>query len=154
MCRLIKRGIKLLISVNQSKKQQLYISDHFQKTALKFPNKAAIVFKDRQLTFREVDELSNRIANILRGAGLCHGNTAAVFTENSLEYLPVFLAMCKLGVTGMVICYSGIVNCSQFDLILYGWKIGGPPSQLTSKKLPIFLTCMMIPYQNKSTNTI
>ena len=61
------------------------------------------MFEDRQLTFRELDELSNQIANILRGAGLRHGNTAAVFMENSLEYLPVFLAMCKLGVTGILI---------------------------------------------------
>ena len=96
---------KLLTSIKQSKKQRLYISDHFRKTALKFPNKAAIMFEDRQLTFCELDELSNRIANILRGAGLHHGNTAAVFMENSLEYLPVFLAMCKLGVTGMLITY-------------------------------------------------
>ena len=61
------------------------------------------MFENRQLTFRELDELSNRIANILRGAGLRHGNIAVIFMENSLEYLPVFLAMCKLGVTGMVI---------------------------------------------------
>ena len=80
----------------------MYISDHFRKTALKYPNKNAIVFEDRQLTFHELDELSNRIANFLRGAGLRHGNIAAVFMENSLEYLPVFLAMCKLGVTGMI----------------------------------------------------
>ena len=76
------------------------MSDGFCKTAQKFPNKVAIMFEDRQLTFREVDELSNRIANVLRATGLCHGNTAVVFMENSLEYLPVFLAMNKLGVTG------------------------------------------------------
>jgi fatty-acyl-CoA synthase len=103
MCRLIRRIAKLLSAAEQGRKQRLYVSDHFRKTALKYPNKAAIVFEDRQLTFREVDELSNRIANILRGTGLHHGNTAAVFMENSLEYLPVFLAICKLGVTGMMI---------------------------------------------------
>ena len=103
MCRFIRRFGKLLNSIKQSKKQRLYISDYFRKTALKYPTKAAIVFEDRQLTFRELDELSNQIANILRGAGLRHGNTAAVFMENSLEYLPVFLAMCKLGVTGILI---------------------------------------------------
>ena len=106
LCRLIRRLLKLLRVVKQSKKQRHYVSDHFHKTAQKYPNKVAIVFEDRQLTFREVDELSNRIANVLRGAGLRHGSTAAVFMENSLEFLPVFLAMSKLGVTGMVILYS------------------------------------------------
>lgn len=101
-CRLIKRLIKIASAPKQNIKQRLYISDHFKKTVQKYPNKIAIMFEDRQLTFREVDELSNRIANILRGAGLRHGNVAAVFMENSLEFLPVFLAMSKLGVTGMV----------------------------------------------------
>ena len=106
ICRLIRRIIKLFRAIKQNKDQRLYVSDHFQKTAQKYPNKVAIMFEEHQLTFREVDELSNRIANILRDAGLCHGNTAAVFMENCLEYLPVFLAMSKLGVTGKVALYT------------------------------------------------
>ena len=110
----------MLNSIKQSKKQRLYISDYFRKTALKYPNKTAIVFEDRQLTFRELDELSNQIANILRGAGLRHGNTAAVFMENSLEYLPVFLAMCKLGVTGILITYSNEIEIGSVPMPMKG----------------------------------
>lgn len=76
------------------------MSDHFRETAMKYPNKVALMFEDRQLTFRELDELSNRIANVLRATGLGHRDTTAVFMENCLEYLAVYLAMSKLGVTG------------------------------------------------------
>ena len=83
-----------------NKDNRYYLSDRFRKTAHKYPDKVAIVFEDRQITFRELDELSNRIANVLRASGLRHGDAAAVFMENSLEYLAVFLGLCKLGVTG------------------------------------------------------
>ena len=92
--------IKINRTVKTNRDNRYYLSDRFKETVRKYPNKVAIMFEDRQLTFREVDELSNRIANILRANGLRHGDTAAVFMENSLEYLPVFLGLCKLGVTG------------------------------------------------------
>ena len=100
MDRLASKVIKILREVEDNKKRCLYVSDHFRKTAQKYPNKIAIVFEDRQLTFQELDQLSNRIANILRGEGLRHGNSAAIFMENCLEFLPTFLAMNKIGVTG------------------------------------------------------
>ena len=100
MPRLISRVFKTLNEIKDMKKKKLYVSDHFCKTVQKYPNKVAIVFEDRQLTFKEVNELSNRIANVLRVKGLHHGDTVAVFMENCLEFIPVFLALSKLGVTG------------------------------------------------------
>ena len=90
----------MIHDIRKNRKQRLYVSDHFRETARKYPNKVAIMFEDRQLTFCEVDELSNRIANVLRASGLHHGEVVAVFMTNSLEYLAVYLAVCKLGVVG------------------------------------------------------
>ena len=92
--------IRINLTAKANRDNRYYLSDRFKETVRKYPNKVAIIFEDRQLTFREVDELSNRIANVLRSSGLRHGDAAAVFMENSLEYLPVFLGLCKLGVTG------------------------------------------------------
>lgn len=96
-----------LIKINRTMKanrdNRYYLSDRFKETVRKYPNKVAIIFEDRQITFRELDDLSNRIANILRSGGLRHGDSAAMFMENSLEYLAVFLALCKLGVTGQLV---------------------------------------------------
>ena len=98
--RLVKLTFEVTKGIKQCIKQKLYVSDHFHKTVQKYPNKVAIIFEDRQLTFRELDELSNRIANVLRATGLRHGDVVALFMTNCLEYLAVYLAMCKLGVTG------------------------------------------------------
>lgn len=92
--------MKTVREVKKNLKQRLYVSDHFRETVRKYPDKVAIMFEDRQLTFRELDELSNRMANVLRASGLHYGEVVAVFMTNSLEYLAVYLAMCKLGITG------------------------------------------------------
>ena len=92
--------VRINLAAKSNRDNRYYLSDRFKETVKKYPNKVAIIFEDRQLTFREVDELSNQIANMLRSSGLRHGDSAAIFMENSLEYLPVFIGLCKLGVTG------------------------------------------------------
>ena len=118
----IHRMATNLIKINRTLKanrdNRYYLSDRFKETVRKYPNKIAIIFEDHQLTFREIDELSNRIANILRASGLRHGDSAAVFMENSLEYLPVFLGLCKLGVTGTMACI--LVNSTLIHVTVKG----------------------------------
>ena len=88
------------------KDRKLYISDLFQQTAAKYPNKVAIYFEDRQLTFRELDELSNRLANHILAQDLQRGDCVAVFMENSLEFLAVLLGLSKVGVITALINYN------------------------------------------------
>ncbi|HPC40448.1 MAG TPA: AMP-binding protein [Spirochaetota bacterium] len=45
-------------------------SEKFPETVAKYPDKTALVYMGRFLTFREVDELSNRLANFLIASGL------------------------------------------------------------------------------------
>ena len=105
------------------KRQKLYISDFFQETAAKYPNKVAIVFEDREITFKELDEVSNKIANMLRSStNLKHRDTVAIFMENCPEFVFVGLALSKIGVTAALINYNltgdslahciRIANCS------------------------------------------
>ena len=104
-------------------KNKVYVTDLFQETVKKYPNKVAILFEDRKITFRELDELSNKIANLLRtSTGLRHGDCMAIFMENCPEYLAVFLACSKIGVTSAFINHNlrndslahciHIANCS------------------------------------------
>ena len=98
--------MNLLRAMKRVRDRKLYISDLFQQTAAKYPNKVAIYFENRQLTFRELDELSNRIANQFLTDGLQKGACVAVFMENGLEYLAVFLGLSKIGVTAALINYN------------------------------------------------
>ena len=88
-------------------KNQLYISDMFHKIARKSPNRLAIVFEDKEITFKELDEMSNRVANLLRSTtNLQRGDTIAVFMENCPEYIVIFLGLSKIGVTAAFINHN------------------------------------------------
>jgi long-chain acyl-CoA synthetase len=66
-------------------------------TARKLPNRVAIRFHERSITFQEFDQLSNRLANGLRALGLSHGERLALYTPNCPEFELAFYAASKLG---------------------------------------------------------
>ena len=106
MHRMASKLIRFIIEMKRMSKEKPYISDLFQEVAAKYPNKIAIMFEDRTLTYRELDELSNRIANHFRNAGFQHRDCVALFMENSPEYLAVVLGLSKIGVTAALINYN------------------------------------------------
>jgi long-chain acyl-CoA synthetase len=61
------------------------------------PDAVAAVFHDRTLTFRELDETANRLANGLADLGLEHQDRVAVLMRNSLEALIVMQAVERAG---------------------------------------------------------
>jgi fatty-acyl-CoA synthase len=57
----------------------------------------AATLDGESLTFGELDRASNRIANALSGTGVRHGDRVLWWSDTSLEAVPVFLALAKLG---------------------------------------------------------
>ncbi len=88
-------------------KENRYYTDYFQETVEKYPNKVAILFEDRKMTFKELNEMSNKIANLLRtSTGLRRGDTVAVVMENCPEYVALYLALLKMGVVCALINHN------------------------------------------------
>lgn len=46
--------------------------------------------------FFQVDELSNRVGNYFAGKGLKHGDAVALFMENRVEYVCIWLGLTKV----------------------------------------------------------
>ena len=63
------------------------------------PDKWATVFHDQTLTFRELESMSNALANGLRALGVGKGDRVALFMSNRPEYLISFEATSKVGGT-------------------------------------------------------
>ena len=68
-----------------------------RRTAERVPDKPATVFHDQTLTYREIEGLSNGLANGLLDLGLGKGDRVALFTTNRPEYLISFEATSKAG---------------------------------------------------------
>ncbi|OJY52022.1 AMP-binding protein [Pseudonocardia sp. 73-21] len=66
--------------------------------ARKNPGSAAAFDGDRSLTYRDLDERSNRLANVLHGRyGLVKGDRVAVLLRNRLEVAEAIVAVTKAG---------------------------------------------------------
>jgi long-chain acyl-CoA synthetase len=68
-----------------------------RRSAARVPDKPATVFHGQSLTFRELDALSNSLANGLRALGVAKGDRVALFMTNRPEYLISFEAVSKVG---------------------------------------------------------
>ncbi len=69
----------------------------WQTVAALAPERTALVCNDRRLTFGEFDERADRVAHVLRAAGLGPDDKVAIMCVNAPEYLETFFGAQKLG---------------------------------------------------------
>lgn len=74
------------------------LTDLFDLSLLDRAGDQALEFGGRTLTFADVDQRSNRVANLLASRGLTAGDRVCVYLPNSLEMIDLYLACVKLGV--------------------------------------------------------
>lgn len=63
------------------------------------PDRVAVAFEDRAITYRELDTAANRVANVLVGSGVRPGDRVAVHLENRPEFLEVYQGILRAGAT-------------------------------------------------------
>ena len=62
-----------------------------------FPDRPAIVFEGQRVSYRELDESSNRVANALAGLGIKRGDRVAIYLPNVPEFAVVYYGILKTG---------------------------------------------------------
>lgn len=70
-----------------------YLRLHAQRT----PDDIAIIFYGREITYRELDESSDRFANYLLSIGLKKGDRVGLFLMNSPQYVMAHFGIQKIG---------------------------------------------------------
>jgi len=74
------------------------LGQNLKINARKFPNTVALKDDSRSFTYPELNQRVNRLANGLLSLGLNKGDKVAVFMENSIEIVEIFLATAKSGI--------------------------------------------------------
>src|SRR5689334_13756801 len=72
--------------------------DLFTRTFQNRAGDVALEFGDRTFTFDELDARANRVAALLESRGFCPGDRLAVYLENRVEFIDLFLACTRRGV--------------------------------------------------------
>ena len=67
------------------------------RTAERYPEHTAVVFKDANMTYRELDALVNAFANALLDLGIRRGQTVSLFMTNRPEYVISWFAVARIG---------------------------------------------------------
>ncbi|MDR0140773.1 non-ribosomal peptide synthetase [Bacillus sp. JHAA] len=69
----------------------------FEEQSQRTPDQAAVIDKDRQLTYGELNKRANRLARTLRAKGVQADQPVAIITRNSIESVVGILAVLKSG---------------------------------------------------------
>ncbi len=75
----------------------LLIGEIFRRAALAVPERIAASLDDQNLSFGALAALGNRLAHALTQLGIRHGDRVIWWGDTTLEALPVFVALAKLG---------------------------------------------------------
>ena len=96
-----KEDLELMDSFNITDPKYLDTSrtilDDFEECVKKFPNNYAVVFKDKKYTYKEVDEITTRIANELIKHGAGREKVVSILIHKSEYVVLASLAVIKSG---------------------------------------------------------
>ena len=74
-----------------------------ERNAEQFADKIAIKFEEKQITYKEFNELVNKYAHYLLSLGLEKGDIVDIIMGNRIEYVALVGAVAKIGVEGSLI---------------------------------------------------
>ena len=84
--------------------------------ALRHPEKTATVFGSVRVTYKELNQRVNRLANAFSGLGYAPGDKVAVLLYNGTEYMECFAGLTKIGVIPVPISY--LLKDGEIEAIL------------------------------------
>ena len=73
------------------------LSQLFEEQVRRVPENIALVFEDRQITYRELNDKANKFARILRNKGVGEESIVGLLLERSFEMITAILGVLKAG---------------------------------------------------------
>ncbi|MDG5498192.1 non-ribosomal peptide synthase/polyketide synthase [Marinobacter sp. BGYM27] len=77
--------------------QPIPVHQLFEQQALAYPDRVALVFADKTLTYAELDQQANQLAHALRAAGIGANSRVGVSAERSIELVVALYGIVKAG---------------------------------------------------------
>jgi amino acid adenylation domain-containing protein len=84
----------------------MLVHDFLTRSARERPDKVALVCDEHRLTYRELDELTDQLANTLRDRGVCRGDRVAIYLPNCTATVLAVFATLKAGGVFVIINHT------------------------------------------------
>uniref|UniRef100_A0A1L8DYU4 Very long-chain fatty acid transport protein n=1 Tax=Nyssomyia neivai TaxID=330878 RepID=A0A1L8DYU4_9DIPT len=102
----------------------------FNSIVQKHPNKVALQIDDHVMTFQDVNNLSNKVANYFIALGFYRGDTIALMMENKPEYGCIWLGLSKIGVI------TALINTNlRKEVLLHSIRIANAKAVIVGSEL-------------------
>ena len=75
----------------------MLIGEILEKSARNYPDKEALIQEGCRLTYRQLNERVNRLANRLFDLGVKKGDRIAILSKNSVRYMELYFAIARVG---------------------------------------------------------
>ncbi len=81
---------------------------YLEESAARHPDRACTIFKGRVITYREMNDLSDRMAAALAAVGVKKGDRVGIFIPNTPQFIIVFYGILKAG--GVVVATNPLYS--------------------------------------------
>ncbi len=73
------------------------VGDALKRSAKRYPGKTAFIFEGKNITYEELEAMTNRIANVMLEKGITRGDRVGIFALNSPEFAAIWMACARIG---------------------------------------------------------
>lgn len=108
-----------------------------ERTATKFPDKPAIIFEDKRIPYKILNQRAYQLAHALIAIGVKKGDKVAILLENSPESLECIFGIARAGAVCVMLNnrfrsaeLTYILNHSDSKLLIYGIQFLGEVNKL------------------------
>jgi fatty-acyl-CoA synthase len=86
------------------------------RTAIKYPDKLAVVHRETRRTFAELDTDVNRVANALASRGVVRNQRVAIHAHNSYAFVVAYFALARLGAISVPVNFNFVASEIRYVL--------------------------------------
>ncbi|MEH2203708.1 MAG: long-chain fatty acid--CoA ligase [Nostoc sp.] len=92
------------------------ITNHIERGYQLYPDKIALIFEEKSFTYKQLNQLANRLANSLSGLGIKKGDRVVLFLPNIPEFIISYLGILKIG--AVVVSVNVMLKSNEVSYIL------------------------------------
>jgi fatty-acyl-CoA synthase len=99
-----KENVEFLMD-RYNKTNRWVIADMIRRSAYHYPDKKAVIFGDKSLTYAEMEDECNRVANALIDLGVKKYDRVAILAHNTIHHVLTWFGCCKAGAIYLAVNY-------------------------------------------------
>lgn len=112
----------------------MQINNFLESAVQKYPDKEAVWYKDKWMTYAEIEIFSNKVANYLKEVNVSRKDRIAILYENSFDYVIAYFAVLKVGAIEV-----SINTDTTVETLTHVLEDSGAKAIITSRKYSRFL---------------